>query len=160
MILVTRFKKKTNQKQNHLSFPKILIFFSKVKKCMFFLYVTPGFLTKLGTFPPLPTRTARFHPNVYWKGNKEDLRLVWYCSITNEANYWVFSPVAFVILRGGRKQMGWQEYCWVPKTLMSAWDEIPCTVSRTNRRKELLMSEQELGIQPEVSRSSWSRGKE
>ena len=36
----------------------------------------------------------------------------------------------------------------------------PCTVSRTNGRKELLMSEQELSIYPEVSWSSWSRRKE
>ena len=35
----------------------------------------------------------------------------------------------------------------VPKTLMSARDEIPCTVSRTNRRKQLQMLEQELNIQ-------------
>ena len=38
--------------------------------------------------------------------------------------------------------------------------EIPYTVSRTNRRKELLMSELELGIQSEVSRSNWSTRKE
>ena len=43
---------------------------------------------------------------------------------------------------------------------MSARDEIPCTVSRANGRKQLQMSEQELSIQTEVSRSSWSRKKE
>ena len=43
---------------------------------------------------------------------------------------------------------------------MSARDEIPCTVSCTNRRKQLQMSEQELNIQPEVLRFIWSRRKE
>ena len=52
------------------------------------------------------------------------------------------------------KQISGREYWWVPKTLMSARDEIPSTVSRTNRWKHLQMSEQDLNIQPEVSRSS------
>ena len=48
------------------------------------------------------------------------------------------------------------------RILMSfnSFNDSPCTVSGTNRRKQLRMLEQELSIQPEVSRSSWSRRNE
>ena len=61
-------------------------------------------------------------------------------------------------IKKGVRQMSGREYWWVSKALMPAW-EIPRTVSRTKGRKQLQMLEQELSIQPEVSRSSWSRRK-
>ena len=82
-------------------------------------------------------------------------------SVTDEAYYFdKKTNRCALLLKKGVRQMSGREYWWVPKTLMSARDKIPCTVSCTNRRKQLQMSEQELTMQPEVSRSTWSKRKE
>ena len=81
-----------------------------------------------------------FEHNLYCLENI--LFIIYMCVCCQEENKWVDKNID-----------------WVSKSLMPAWDKTPCTVSRTNKWKELLMSEQELNIQFEASRISWARRK-
>ena len=63
-------------------------------------------------------------------------------------------------LKKGGRQMSGREYCVSSKNFNVSQRDNPFTVSCSNGRKQLQILEQELSIQPEVSRSNWSWGKE